>query len=189
MSQPQASPVRALIWAVRIFVLLVVVAAIVAVAVYGQQLRRFAAFGYPAIFLVCLITNASVLVPLPGLGITVIGGGLFNPFIVGLVGGLGQTIGALNSYTAGHTSRAALDELPFYPRVRGWMTQHGLLTVFVLATLPNPFFSAAVIVAGALRMPLRLFLPLCLAGKIIKSTTAALVGHYGIALLRGWLGG
>ena len=189
MSKRVKSPAHAALWAVRILVLLGVMAAIIAVAVYGQQLRRFAAFGYPAIFLVCLITNSSVLVPLPGLGITVVGGGLFNPFIVGLVGGLGQTIGSLNSYVAGYTSGTALDDLPFYSRVSGWMTRHGFLTVFVLATLPNPFFSAAVIVAGAMRMPLTIFLPLCLAGKLIKSTSAALVGHYGIELLRGWLGG
>ncbi len=189
MSRPAKPPARAALWALRLTVFLVVVAAILVVAIYGPELRRFATFGYPAIFLVCLVTNASVLVPLPGLGITVIGGGLFNPLVVGLVGGLGQTLGSLNSYTAGYTSRAVLDELPFYPRVRGWMTQHGLLTIFVLATLPNPFFSAAVIVAGDLRMPLTVFLPLCLAGKLLKSTSAAVVGHFGIALLRGWLGG
>jgi uncharacterized membrane protein YdjX (TVP38/TMEM64 family) len=180
---------RGVTWAIRFFVLLGVVAAVVAVVVYGQQLRRFAVFGYPAIFLVCLITNASVLVPLPGLGITVVGGALFNPFLVGLVGGLGQTTGSLNSYAAGYTSRTALEDLRFYPRVRGWMTRHGSLTIFALAALPNPFFSAAVIVAGDLRMPLARYVLLCLAGKIIKSTTAALAGHYGITLLRGLLGG
>jgi membrane protein DedA with SNARE-associated domain len=187
MSRP--TPARALTWALRASVILILVAAVLAVALYGAQLQRFGALGYPAIFLVCLVTNASVLVPLPGLGITVVGGGLFNPWIVGLVGGLGQTLGALNSYAAGYTSQTMLDDLPFYPRVDGWMRRFGVATVFVLATLPNPFFSAAVILAGSLRMPLAVFVPVCLAGKIIKSTSAALAGHYGIAMLRGLLGG
>jgi membrane protein DedA with SNARE-associated domain len=170
-------------------VLLFVAVAIVAVVLYGPQLRRMAVLGLPAIFAVCLITNASVLIPLPGLGITVIGGAIYNPLAVGAVAGLGQTIGALNSYVAGVSSDTALDGVPFYRQVLGWMQRHGPLTVFVLAALPNPFFSAAVIVAGAMRMPVAVFIPLCLAGKILKSTTAALAGHYGITLLRTLLGG
>jgi membrane protein DedA with SNARE-associated domain len=189
MLQRANSPSRVLLWAIRIAVLVLVAAAIVAVALYGPQLRRFAAVGYPAIFLVCYITNASVLIPLPGLGITVLGGALYNPFLVGLVAGLGQTLGSLNSYAAGYTSQTMLDDIRFYPRVRGWMTRHSPVTIFVLAVLPNPFFSAAVIAAGDLQMPVGRYLLLCLAGKIIKSTVAALAGHYGIVLLRGLFGG
>lgn len=176
------------LWALRALVLAGMVAALVVAVTYRGDVERWASFGYPAVFLVCLVTNLAVLVPLPGFGITAVAGSLFNPWLVGLSAGLGQTIGDLNSYLAGYTSQVLLDDVPFYGRVRHWMDRRGLLTIFVLAALPNPFFSAAVVIAGASRMPLATFVAVTLAGKLLKSTVAALAGRYGIGLVRSLFG-
>jgi len=185
----QRRPANLKLWAARGLVLAAVAAAVAFVLLYRGSFEQWAHFGYPAVFFICLVTNLAVLIPLPGFGITVIAGSLFNPWIVGLVAGAGQTIGDLNSYLAGSTSKVMLDDLPHRERVFGWMRRRGALTVFVLASLPNPFLSAAIVVAGATGMRLPVFIAVTLAGKVIKSTVAAFVGYYGIAVLRGLFGG
>ena len=177
------------VWVARGVVLAAVALAVVFVLLYRGSFEQWARLGYPAVFFICLVTNLAVLVPLPGFGITVIAGSVLNPWIVGLVAGLGQTIGDLNSYLAGSTSKVVLDDLPYHDRVFGWMRRRGALTIFALASLPNPFLSAAIVVAGATEMPLPVFIAVTLAGKVIKSTVAALAGYYGIAFLRSVFGG
>ncbi len=181
-------PSKARLWIGRAAVLLLMAGAVAFVFVYREEFARWSALGYPAVFLICLVTNLGVLLPLPGFGITVLAGSVFNPWIVGALGGLGQTIGDLNSYLAGYTTQTRLDDLPFYNRLLYWMQRRGILTIFVLASLPNPIFSAAVVIAGATRMPFVTFVAVTLAGKTLKSTVAALAGHYGIELLRRWFG-
>ena len=53
-------------------------------------------FGYPGIFLVALLANATVLIPLPGLMVTTAMGAVFNPFWVAIAAGLGAGIGELS---------------------------------------------------------------------------------------------
>jgi membrane protein DedA with SNARE-associated domain len=178
----QRRPASVTLWVARGLVLAAVAAAVLFVLLYRGNFENWARLGYPAVFLICLVTNLAVLVPLPGFGITVVAGSVLNPWIVG------QTIGDLNSYLAGSTSKVILDDLPHHDRVFRWMRQRGALTVFVLAALPNPFLSAAIVVAGATDMPLARFFAVTLAGKVIKSTAAALAGYYGVEFLRKVLG-
>ena len=98
---------------------------------------------------------------------------LLNPVIVGIVAGIGQTLGEMTGYMAGYSGQGLVNRSKTYDRVEGWMKRNefmGELVVFVLALIPNPFFDAAGMAAGALRFPVWKYLLAAGAGKVIKIT-------------------
>jgi membrane protein DedA with SNARE-associated domain len=151
-----------------------------------QELRRY---GYTAVFLVGLISNATVVLPVPGLAVSSVMGSVYSPWMVGLVGGVGQALGELTGYMAGYSGQTLVDENPTYDRLTRWMQHHGILTVFVLALIPNPVFDLGGIAAGALRFPVWKFLASCTAGKVLKNIVFALAGYYGIGAISRLSGG
>lgn len=170
----------------RIVQVLTVVAVLVALAAalyFRDQLQELEKYGYAAIFLVGLVSNATLILPVPGLAISSVMGGVFNPWIVGIVGGVGQALGELTGYMAGYSGQTWVDENRVYDRLTRWIQRYGALTIFVLAVIPNPIFDVGGIIAGALRLPLWRFLASCTAGKVIKNILFALAGYYGIEAL------
>jgi membrane protein YqaA with SNARE-associated domain len=148
-----------------------------------DQAARWAAYGYPGIFVVSILANATVLLPAPGIAIVFAMGSVFSPWAVALAAGLGAAIGEVSGYAAGLGSRGVVEHAGLYAQISGWMQRYGPLTTLVLAAVPNPFFDLAGMAAGALRMPLRSFFFWCLVGKIIKMLLFAYTGAYSI----GWL--
>ncbi len=170
-------------WQLRVVRIATVAALLVALgaAVYFRDhLQDLKRYGYLAVFLVGLVSNATLILPVPGLAVSSVMGGVFNPWIVGLVGGVGQTLGELTGYMAGYSGQTWINRNPTYRRLTWWMQRYGPLTVFVLALTPNPIFDLGGIAAGALRLPLWKFLASCAAGKVIKNILFALAGYYGI---------
>jgi len=165
------------------------VVAIGAALYFRDHLQELEKYGYAAVFLVGLVSNATLILPVPGLAISSVMGGVFNPWIVGIVGGVGQALGELTGYMAGYSGQTLVDESPTYNHLTRWMQRHGALTIFVLAATPNPIFDVGGIVAGALRFPLWKFLASCTAGKVVKNIAFALAGYYGAEALFKLLGG
>jgi membrane protein DedA with SNARE-associated domain len=141
------------------------------------------------VFLVGLVSNATVVLPVPGLAVSSVMGSVYSPWMVGLVGGVGQALGELTGYMAGYSGQTLVDENPTYDRLTRWMQRHGILTVFVLALIPNPVFDLGGIAAGALRFPVWKFLASCAAGKVLKNIIFALAGYYGIGAISRLSGG
>jgi len=159
--------------------IVVVIGASAAAVYFRDHLQDLAGYGYAAVFLVGLVSNATIILPIPGLAVSSLMGGVFSPWLVGLVAGVGQALGELSGYMVGYSSQTLVDRGPAYDRLSGWMRQHGGLTIFVLALVPNPVFDLGGIAAGAFRFPIWKFLISCTAGKVIKNITFALVGYYG----------
>jgi membrane protein YqaA with SNARE-associated domain len=166
--------------AVQVLTVVAVIAALCAAVYFRDRLQELKQYGYAAVFLVGLVSNATLILPVPGLAVSSVMGGVFNPWIVGLVGGLGQALGELTGYMAGYSGQTLVDENPTYDRLTRWMQRYGTLTVFVLALVPNPVFDLGGMAAGTLRFPLWKFLASCIAGKVIKNIVFALAGCYGI---------
>ena len=162
---------------------LIILVALGAALYFRDRLQELKQYGYTAVFLVGLVSNATVVFPVPGLAVSSVMGGVFNPWIVGVVGGVGQALGELTGYMAGYSGQTLVDENPTYARLTRWMQRYGPLTIFVLAVIPNPVFDVAGMAAGALRFPLWKFLVSCTAGKIVKNIAFALAGYYGIESL------
>jgi len=162
---------------------LIVIAALAAALYFREHLQEFASYGYAAVFVIGLVSSATVILPVPGLAVSSVLGGVFNPWIVGLVAGIGQALGEVSGYLVGYSSQTLVDENPTYRHIQNWMRRHGVLTLFVLSLIPNPLFDLAGIAAGAVRFPMWKFLLSCALGKIVKNMIFALAGYFGITNL------
>jgi membrane protein YqaA with SNARE-associated domain len=160
--------------------LLVVIGITVYVYSIRDQAAALAQYGYPGIFLLSILANATIILPAPGLAIVFTFGGVFSPLGVGLAAGAGAAIGELSGYLAGISGQAIIDNPKLYQRFEGYMQKYGPLTITVLAFLPLPVFDLAGVAAGALKMPVQKFLFYCALGKIPKMILVAFAGAYSV---------
>lgn len=168
---------------IRVLVLLGVIAISAYIFTIRDQADRFAVYGYPGIFLISMLANATILLPAPGIAVVFAMGSVFQPLLVALSAGTGATIGEISAYAAGFSGQAVIERTAMYSRIVPWMHRYGGLTTLLLAAIPNPFFDLAGMAAGALRMPLAPFLVWCLLGKCIKMLIFAYTGAYSVEWL------
>ena len=160
----------------RVLALVVVIGISVFVYSIRDQVEEFAIYGYPGIFVISFLANATVLLPAPGIAVVFAMGAIFNPILVGIAAGAGGALGELSGYLAGFSGQAVVERTDIYERMVLWMKRNGNLTVLLLAAIPNPFFDLTGIAAGALKMPIPRFLFWCFIGITIKMTVFAFLG-------------
>lgn len=182
--RPTPIPMRKLF---RFLVVFVVIGISVAIFAFRDSFAELAAIGYPGIFLVSLLGNATIVLPAPSLALVFAMGSALPPILVGLSAGIGEALGELTGYAAGFGGRAIIEEEQTYKRLVAWMQRRGGITVFVLSLVPNPFFDLAGIAAGTLRYPVWRFLLFCWMGKTIKTTLVAWAGSQSITLIEQFL--
>lgn len=173
--------------ALRIIALLAVIGLTGFIYIIRDRVDDFAAFGYPGIFVIALLANATVLLPAPGVAIIYAMGAIFNPFGVGLAAGTGGAIGELSGYLAGFSGQAVIERTDIYDRIKPWVKKYGGWAILVLSAIPNPFFDVAGIAAGMAKMPVRTFLFFVWIGQLIKMTLFAWAGKYSIQLLTNFI--
>lgn len=166
----------------RILALLAVVAITIYIFSIRDRVEQFAEFGYPGIFLIALLANATVLLPAPGVAVIYAMGAIFNPFGVGLAAGTGGALGEISGYLAGFSGQAVIERMEVYDRIKPWVDKYGGWAILVLSAIPNPFFDVAGIAAGIAKMPLPTFLLFTWMGQLIKMTVFAVAGKYSIQL-------
>lgn len=149
---------------------------------FRDQAEKLTLLGYPGIFLVSLLSSATVALPMPGLAVVFAMGGVFNPWLVALVGGTGAAVGELTGYVAGVSGQAIIERMDIYERISPYIKRFGPWAMFVLAALPNPFFDLAGVAAGVLKMPVWRFFVAVWAGQIVKMLVFAHAG----SLSLGW---
>lgn len=161
---------------VRVLALLAVVGLTVLLVSLRDRAAELARYGYPGIFLLSLVSNATLIMPMPGVAITFAAGAVFHPLAVGLAAGAGATLGEMTGYLAGFGGQGVLERTPMYDRLERFTKRHGRWAIFALALVPNPAFDLAGAAAGALRMPIGEFLLWAFLGKLLKMTGFALAG-------------
>ncbi|MDI7277619.1 MAG: VTT domain-containing protein [Anaerolineae bacterium] len=166
--------------ALRVLALVVALGITVAIILLRDELARFAAYGYIGIFVVSVVGNATVLLPVPSLLAVFAGGTAFNPLLTGLVAGVAEPLGELTGYLAGFGGSAIIENQARYEQMRHWMRRHGFATIVVLSAIPNPIFDLAGITAGALHMPVWRFLLACWLGKTAKALAIAWLGSQSV---------
>lgn len=170
----------------RILALLVVIAITVYIFSIRERVEDFAAYGYPGIFVVALMANATVFLPAPGVAVVFAMGSIFNPLGVALAAGAGGALGELSGYLAGFSGRAVVERTDVYERINPWVQKYGGWAIFVFAAIPNPFFDIAGVAAGVAKMSLRRFLFACWIGQTIKMALFAYAGLYSLDWLLNW---
>ncbi len=169
---------------------LVLVATItILISINQERFSTLAAFGYIGAFLVMALSNATLILPAPGLIFIFALGNSLHPLLVGLSGGMGATVGELTGYIAGYTGVAIAENSSTVHRVQAWMERHGLWTIFVLSIIPNPLFDIAGILAGAARIPVWRFMGVAVVGKVIQASAIALAGSLSLTWVQNLLSG
>jgi membrane protein DedA with SNARE-associated domain len=169
----------------RILALVIVVGISVGVYLLRDQMQELAAFGYPGIFLIVLLSYATILLPVPGMAIVFAMSGVFHPLGVALAAATGGALGELSGYLAGYSGRAVIENWKAYSKITEWVRKHGGPAILILAALPNPLFDLVGVAAGVLKMPMHKFLLWCWPGQIIKMLYVAYAGYYSIDWLLG----
>ncbi len=139
--------------------------------------------------------GATIIIPIPMLAVVfALGGALKYTWLLGLMAGIGETVGALTIYMTGYGGGAAIAKgihgklQVAYERMMAQIQKRGSWTLFLLASVINPFFYPAALAAGALRFGIRKYFLVCFAGKTIKGMTVAYAGYFGLRSLLNALG-
>jgi membrane protein YqaA with SNARE-associated domain len=162
----------------RVAAVLAAIGITLGIILLRDHIRQFAVYGYPGLFVISLIGNATVIVPAPSFAVVFAIGGALNPIVIGVVAGLGAALGEMTGYLAGIGGRSMVETRPLYDRLCGWMDKGGMLAIFLLALVPNPVIDVGGMVAGAKHMPVLHFLLAGWAGKAIRFTLLALSGQF-----------
>ena len=163
---------------------IIALAVVIGITVYIYSIRErvddFAAYGYPGIFIIALMANATVFLPAPGVAVVFAMGSIFHPLGVALAAGTGGAIGELSGYLAGFSGQAVVERSSIHDKIDPWIKKYGGWAILVLSAIPNPFFDIAGIAAGIAKMPLWRFLLFCWIGQLIKMAMFAYAGAYSI---------
>ena len=153
----------------------------VGIFLYRDRIAEIGVLGYPGVFLVSMIWNSTVLVPIPSFWTYFFLGAIFHPALVGLAGGSGASVGELTSYLAGYSGRVILERrrLKIYTRVENWIKKWGFIVVFGFNLVPFFPFDIVGIAAGAIRFPLRKFFLACFLGRSLAYGFIAFAGSQG----------
>lgn len=148
---------------------------LLAVALFSQ-VEFLRSMGYLGIFLISLISSATVFLPLPGFAVVFAMGAYMNPLLVGLAAGAGSGIGEISGYLAGYAGHDAVERTKIYRAHKKQIEKYGPLAIFALAFVPNPIFDIAGVASGALKMPMWQFLLATAAGKTLRYIIVAYAG-------------
>ena len=143
---------------VRILVLVLVILVTILLIRYRNEIRSLSSLGFIGVFLLSILANATIIIPLPGVILTSAMGAIFSPFWVVLSAGAGAAIGELTGYLAGFSGQVVTEHKDWYDRFNAWMRKYGFAAVFFLALIPHPLFDLAGIAAGVMGMKIWKFL-------------------------------
>lgn len=182
----------------RIEYLLLVVIAITAVAIavgfiwfdVGTDDIR-GEWGYPTLWLISGLRAASVVLPIPGSGLTFAAGAIMDDFLgipapiaVGITAGSAESLGEFTGYAAGYSGGKILDKRKMYQRVKNWIQKRAFITMLIMSFTPSPVFDVAGLAAGASRVPIRVFWPAVFIGKCLRGIMMATAGAAGVEIIK-----
>ncbi|MGB1252321.1 MAG: YqaA family protein [Candidatus Promineifilaceae bacterium] len=155
---------------------------------YQHQVKGLGRFGYPGIFVISVLGNATVGAPAPSI-IAILGiGATLSVWPASLAAGIGSALGEMLSYIFGYSTHtnwnfdlfgykfgskqaveSELSAKSWFKRLARLINgRSGWLTLFVLAAIPNPIFDIGGILAGLAKMPWWLFFSVTTAGKTVR---------------------
>jgi membrane protein YqaA with SNARE-associated domain len=141
-------------------------------------------YGYLGAFLASLIGNMTVIIPTPyAFVITALGTSL-NPLILGVVCGLGATLGEISAYYLGRVGRVALNDKQKIRVniVNKLLEKYGAWIIIVFAVTPLPD-DILLIPMGVMKYNVKTILVTLLIGKTMLAVALAYAGHYSIGFI------
>jgi uncharacterized membrane protein YdjX (TVP38/TMEM64 family) len=154
--------------------------------------ERLATTAYLVVFVTTLVSNASIIIPVPlFVGIMITAAGLmaevspWGPVLIALTASSAGALGEISGYYAGYLGKKIIvtEATPGYEKLVGWMKRHGPLAIFLLSLQPILPFDIAGLISGASRIPLWKFVLPCWAGKFPKYLLGCYFGATFLSLL------
>ena len=167
----------------RVFAFLAVVVITIAVYLLRDEIENLEVYGYPGIFVLSLLSNATIFFPAPSVALSFAMGAVLNPIGVAIAAGLGAAFGELTGYLAGFSGQGIVERASFYETLENLTQRFGGWLIMFLAFIPNPLFDLAGAVAGATGFPVIAFLFWTSIGKIFKMLIFAFAGAAWLDLL------
>lgn len=147
--------------------------------VFQDKLAQFRTLGLLGIFFINLFSSVTIFLPAPGIATVVAGGALYNPILVGIVAGVGAAIGDMVSFILGRSGNEILlkkKEGSKFNVSREFFNKYAVIIIFIFAFIPNPFFDAIGIIAGAFTYPPKKFFLIMLSSRILRNLILAGIG-------------
>jgi membrane protein YqaA with SNARE-associated domain len=144
-------------------------------------------WGYPGIFLISLIGNATIIFPVPSQLVVLYFGSILNPWLVGIVAGIGAALGELTGYALGRGGKKVIEK-KYGKHLKGvkiWFEKIGmfpLILFFAMTPLPDDVTG---ILGGIIKYDIKKFLLATAVGKVILHIVIAWAGFYGSFLVGG----
>lgn len=150
---------------------------------YRKEIESLSSFGYLGVFILSLVSAATIFIPAPGLFLSASTGLFLNPILVGICGGLGAAIGESTGYMVGK-GISDLRHNAIFNISKKIIEKYGIYAVAIFAAIPNPFFDVVGIAAGILKIPPKQFFIAVLIGNIFKYFVVSLMfSMFGEAIL------
>ncbi len=153
--------------------------------VWGWMADLVTNYGYAGAFLISIFGNFTIFFPVP-FTITIYAfGATLNPLLLGLVCGIGSTIGEASAYLVGMGGRKVI-EGRFEERLESakrLIERYGATIIFIFALLPLPD-DVILIPLGVLRYDLKKALGAMFLGKTIMLTFVAYAGRYSYSFVK-----
>lgn len=143
-----------------------------------ELLERLGNFGYLGAFVSAAFANATVIVPVPYYPLLIRLGQAFDPWGIVLAAAAGSVIGELVAYFVGRSGRQAVEETRFYRWVQRQLSHpwRAPVVLFALSAPPNPLFDVAGLLAGALGIPLWIYVTSTFLGRIVRMAIVVFIG-------------
>ena len=163
-------------------ILQIIIAVFIVILIFqfGNQLERFKEYGYIGVFVVSLVSSASLFFPAPGWAIVIAMSRFLDPLLLGLAAGVGSAIGEITGYIAGQGASKAIHANAHFSKLKEWIRKNDILALFIFAVVPNPLFDVAGIAAGSLGIPVWRFLLVVAAGRIVRYTLLGYLGLFSV---------
>ena len=159
---------------------------IIAVSFYfSANIQQFKEFGYVGVFLISLLSSATIFIPAPGWAVVVAMGRVFDPYVVGIIAGIGGGLGEITGYGFGAgASQVVKKHLDgTLGKYKNLIRKYDLLAIGALAFIPNPLFDVAGLAAGSMGIDWKRFIFACIIGRILRYVLLAYVGAFSLQYL------
>ena len=136
-------------------------------------------YTYLSVFLITLIGNATVIIPVPYPAlIASVAAQSDNLAVLIVAGALGSALGESVAFFVGRSGRGVIADTRFYRWVQAQMRHpwRAFAALFGLSAPPNPAFDVAGLAAGALGLPYWLFFSAVFLGRLVRMSVFVLVG-------------
>lgn len=144
-----------------------------------ELISGLGSYGHLGAFLSAALANATVLVPVPYYPLLLRLAATLNPWGLAVAAAAGSVLGELVSFYVGRSGRAVVEETRFYTWVHRQLSHpwRAPLALFALSAPPSPFFDVAGLIAGAVGVPLWIFVVATFLGRVVRMLLIVLLGQ------------